>query len=225
MITAVDSRGGRAMRCCITLKLILFVDRCLRMTSWPVGLSIFTVACAVRPSSHSIAGSSSGGACSATSSRSYQNSPTTSLKKTAVPLVRAGSSGLKTSSYVAVSFGASTNSASPKSPSPFSATSKTTTSSRGLTSWISTATAWRTTQVRVSVCWGFGGRVISSTVYHVKCPVEMSRNMIQPVTFPACRGWKMSSYSACPRPSTWMDDGPEMCTRSLSTSKVAVAGE
>mmetsp|Transcript_51348 Transcript_51348/g.135683 ORF Transcript_51348/g.135683 Transcript_51348/m.135683 type:complete len:235 (+) Transcript_51348:358-1062(+) len=225
MVTSVDSKGGRIMRCCSTLKLILFVERCFRRTSWPVGLSIFTVACAVRPSSHSIRGSSSGCAPSAIRSRSYQNSPTTSLKNTAVPRFLAGSSGLKTSSYVAVSFGASTNSDSPSSPSPLRATSKTTTSSRGLTSWMSTATAWRTTQVSESFCCGFGGSVISSTVYHVKWPVETSRNMMQPVTFPACSGWNVSSYSPWPRPSTWTDEGPEMWTRSLSTSKVAVWAE
>mmetsp|Transcript_85346 Transcript_85346/g.249832 ORF Transcript_85346/g.249832 Transcript_85346/m.249832 type:complete len:226 (-) Transcript_85346:1904-2581(-) len=221
MVTMVLSNGGKAMRCCSTLKLILLVERCLSMTSCPVGLSIFTVVCIVRPSSHSIGASSSGGAGSATSSRSYQNSPTTSLKNTAVPLPRVGSSGLYTSSYVAVSFGARTNSTSPSSPSPLRATSKTTTSSRGFTSWMSTATAWRTTHVSVSICCGFGGSVMSSTVYQVKCPVATSRNMMQPVICPACSGWNTSSYSTVPRPSTCAFEGPEMCTRSLSTSKVA----
>merc|ERR1719343_827767 len=96
--TVVGSSGGRTTFCCTTLKLILFVDLCLSTTSCPVGLSIVTDRTPVCPSSTFRVSNSSGGAASARRSRSYQNSPTTSLKNTAEPFRLAGSSGLKTSS-------------------------------------------------------------------------------------------------------------------------------
>mmetsp|Transcript_47329 Transcript_47329/g.103235 ORF Transcript_47329/g.103235 Transcript_47329/m.103235 type:complete len:208 (+) Transcript_47329:1008-1631(+) len=98
MVMSDDSSGGRTTRLFKTLKLILLVDRYFKTTSCPVGLSMCTVVWAVLPSSHSKGAISSAGAASASRLRSYQNSPTISLKKTAVPLLLAGKSGLNTNS-------------------------------------------------------------------------------------------------------------------------------